>query len=131
MFRDAAKSLGYPPSPVPAATTSQAYTKPDGISRPPCVYCGYCERFGCMIGAKAQPTNVLLPVIEKKKNVAIRKGAWVRRIVQDGAGRESRVSGGTDIGAAGGEGFFGGEMWFFGRWGPKKNRPGPMSVDCG
>src|SRR5260370_32913580 len=91
MFRDAAKSLGYHPYPVPAATTSQAYTNPDGISRPACVYCGYCERFGCMIGAKAPPPNVLLPVIEKKKNVAIRKGAWGRRIAHDGAAKESKV----------------------------------------
>jgi gluconate 2-dehydrogenase alpha chain len=33
-----------------------------------------------MIGAKAQPTNTLLPVIARQKNVSIRTGAWVRRI---------------------------------------------------
>jgi hypothetical protein len=26
----------------------------------------FCERFGCMIGAKAQPRNTLLPVIQKR-----------------------------------------------------------------
>lgn len=83
IFGEAAKSLGYHPYPVPAATTSRGYTNPDGVSRAGCTYCGFCETFGCMIGAKAQPTNVLLPVIAKRKNVSIRTGAWVRRIVHD------------------------------------------------
>jgi gluconate 2-dehydrogenase alpha chain len=61
MFRDAAISLGYHPYPNPAATASQVYTNPDGVTRAGCTYCGFCERFGCMIGAKAQPTNTLLP----------------------------------------------------------------------
>ncbi len=52
MFAEAAKSLGYHPYPVPAATTSRAYTNPDGVSRPGCTYCGYCETFGCMIAQK-------------------------------------------------------------------------------
>lgn len=84
LFRDAAKSLGYHPFPIPSANTSQAYTNPDGVSRPGCVYCGYCERFGCMIGAKAQPTNSLLPVVSKRKNFTLRTGASVRRIIAEG-----------------------------------------------
>jgi len=116
LFRDGAKSLGYHPYPVPAATLSQAYTNPDGISRPPCVYCGYCERFGCMIGAKAQPTSVLLPVIEKKKKVTIRKGAWVRRLVHDAAGSESRVRGVTYVDATGNEVFQPAEIVFLASW---------------
>jgi gluconate 2-dehydrogenase alpha chain len=95
LFRDAAKVLGYHPYPNPAATPSQAYTNSDGVARAGCSYCGYCGRFGCMIGAKAQPTNTLLPVIQKRKNVSIRSGAWVRRIVHDttqGGGRARGVS---------------------------------------
>ena len=57
MFAETAKSLGYHPYPNPAATLSTAYTNPDGISRPACFYCGFCDRFGCMVGAKAQPTT--------------------------------------------------------------------------
>ena len=34
-----------------------------------------------MIGAKAQPTNTLLPVVKKQKNVELRTNTWVRRIV--------------------------------------------------
>ena len=42
LFRDAAKALGYHPYPIPSATTSQAYTNPDGVTRAGCFYCGYC-----------------------------------------------------------------------------------------
>jgi len=83
LFRDAAKSLGYHPFPGPNATLSEAHTNPDGVSRPGCVFCGFCNMYGCMIGAKAQPTNVLLPVIKRHKNVTIRTGPWVRRLVRE------------------------------------------------
>ena len=80
LFGDAAKSLGYHPYPAPSANISQSYTNPDGISRGGCTYCGFCAKFGCMVGAKAQPTNLLLPIIQKRKNVSLRTGAWVRRV---------------------------------------------------
>jgi len=85
LFREAAQSLGYHPFPLPAATTSIPYTNPDGISRAGCSYCGYCERFGCMVGAKAQPTNTLMPVLARRPNFELRTSAHVRRIVVDGA----------------------------------------------
>jgi gluconate 2-dehydrogenase alpha chain len=116
LARDAAKSLGYHPYPVPAATPSQPYTNPDGISRPPCLYCGYCERYGCMIGAKAQPTNLLLPIIQKRKNVSIRTGASVRRIVHDGAGSDARVRGVRYIDVAGQEIFQPADLVFLASW---------------
>jgi gluconate 2-dehydrogenase alpha chain len=84
LFRDATHSLGYHPFPLPAATTSVAYTNPDGVARAGCSYCGYCERFGCMIGAKAQPTNTLMPVLAHRANCELRTGAWVRRITVEG-----------------------------------------------
>ncbi len=84
LFREAAQRLGYHPYPLPAATTSVAYKNPDGVSRAGCAYCGYCERFGCMIGAKAQPTNTLLPVVSRRRNCELRTGCWVRRIQHDG-----------------------------------------------
>ena len=40
-----------------------------------------------MVGAKAQPTNLLLPVIQKRNNVSLRTGAWVRRILSDSASK--------------------------------------------
>jgi gluconate 2-dehydrogenase alpha chain len=105
LFNDAAKSLGYHPYPNPAATLSRAYTNPDGVSRAACSYCGFCERFGCMIGAKAQPTNTLLPVIQKHKNVSIRTGAWVRRIVHDPSQDRGKARGVTYIDSTGQEVF--------------------------
>jgi gluconate 2-dehydrogenase alpha chain len=92
LFRDAAKSVGYHPYHAAAANLSTEYRNPDGVSRPGCVYCGFCERFGCMIGAKAQPTNTLLPVIERHKNVSVRTRASVRRITHDGNGRARGVT---------------------------------------
>jgi len=44
-------------------------------------FCGYCDRFGCMIGAKAQPSTTLLPVIAHRNNFTLRPGCWVRRVV--------------------------------------------------
>jgi gluconate 2-dehydrogenase alpha chain len=88
-FADGARALGYHPHPIPSALPSEAYDNPDGISRPACVYCGYCERFGCMIGAKAQPSNTLLPVLRRRKTFELRLGAWVRRVVH----RNGRVTG--------------------------------------
>ena len=83
LFDQAARKLGYHPYPTPAANLSENYTNPDGISRPACAYCGYCTRFGCMIGAKSQPTNTLLPVLRKHKSFQMRTGSWVRRIVHE------------------------------------------------
>jgi gluconate 2-dehydrogenase alpha chain len=81
LFADAARSRGYHPYPAPGANLSRAYRNPDGIVRPACEYCGFCDRFGCMIGAKAQPTNLLMPVIAKRRNVTVTNGAAVRRVV--------------------------------------------------
>jgi gluconate 2-dehydrogenase alpha chain len=81
IFADVSREMGLNPYPVPCANLSQTYRNPDGIIRPACQYCGFCERFGCMVGAKAQPTNTLLPVLLKQKNVTLKTGAQVRRIL--------------------------------------------------
>ncbi len=81
IFTEVTRDMGYNPYPVPCGNLSQTYRNPDGVIRPACQYCGYCERFGCMVGAKAQPTNTLLPVILKQKNVTLKTSAQVRRIL--------------------------------------------------
>ncbi|HXW63253.1 MAG TPA: GMC family oxidoreductase [Candidatus Acidoferrales bacterium] len=83
LFQDAAKSLGYHPYPSPSAILSTAYTNPDGIARPGCFYCGFCDRFGCMVSAKSQPTNTLLPILERQKSVALRNNCSVRKVVYE------------------------------------------------
>jgi gluconate 2-dehydrogenase alpha chain len=115
LFRDAARTLGYHPFPVPSATLSQPYTNPDGISRGGCTYCGFCGRFGCMVGAKAQPTSLLLPIIQKRKNVVLRTGAWVRRILRDSSSKQS-ARGVTYVDASGEEVFQPASIVFLASW---------------
>jgi len=115
LFRDAAKSLGYHPYAAPSANISQAYTNPDGISRGGCTYCGFCGRFGCMVGAKAQPTNLLLPVIQKRKNVSLRTGAWVRRILFESTPK-SVARGVTYVDSSGQEVFQPASLVFLASW---------------
>jgi gluconate 2-dehydrogenase alpha chain len=81
LFTKAARELGYHPFPTPAATLSQTYRNPDGITRSGCAYCGYCSKYGCMIGAKAQPTNTILPLLAGHKNFTMRPHCSVRRIL--------------------------------------------------
>jgi gluconate 2-dehydrogenase alpha chain len=101
LFAEGAKKLGYHPHTQPACNLSQTYKNPDGVTRPACAYCGYCERFGCMIGAKAQPSNTLMPVLAQRKNFELRTGAWVRRIVH----KDGQASG-VEYAGANGEEFF-------------------------
>jgi gluconate 2-dehydrogenase alpha chain len=89
LFSDAARQLGFHPFPVPSALLSEAYTNPDGIARPPCQYCGYCARFGCMVGAKAQPSNTILPVLNGRTGFELRTMSWVRRVLH----KDGRVTG--------------------------------------
>ncbi len=117
VFESAARSLGYHPYPNPAATLSQGYTNPDGITRPGCIYCGFCERFGCMIGAKTQPTNTLMPIIEKQKSVTLKNGCTVRRIVyQKGTNGADRVTGVNYVDASGEEVFQPADLVLLGSW---------------
>lgn len=101
LFRKAALDLGYRPYPIPTATLSQSYRNPDGVTRAGCQYCGYCSRFGCMIGAKAQPSNTLLPLLAHKKNFKLQTGSWVRRITH----RDGKAEGVTYVDASGQEKF--------------------------
>lgn len=84
VFRDAAKKLGYHPFPSPSANLPRAYTNPDGITRGACTYCGFCERFGCWVGAKADPTVTVLPVAQKSGNFELRTETNVFQIAHDG-----------------------------------------------
>jgi gluconate 2-dehydrogenase alpha chain len=101
LFEKAARELGYHPYPIPTATLSRNYTNPDGVSRSGCAYCGYCSRYGCMIGAKAQPTNILMPVLQKRSSFSIQTGCNVRRVVH----RNGKAEGLTYIDASGTETF--------------------------
>ena len=77
----AARELGWNPYHAPTAALTAPYENPHGVSRLGCEYCGYCSRYGCMVGAKAQPTNVLLPTLDQQENFELRNHAWVRRVL--------------------------------------------------
>jgi gluconate 2-dehydrogenase alpha chain len=85
IFRKAAAGLGYHPFPQPSANLSQPYTNPEGMTLSTCMFCGYCERYGCEHFAKSSPQTVLLPVLLKDKNFTLRTHAHVLRINLDGS----------------------------------------------
>jgi gluconate 2-dehydrogenase alpha chain len=80
MFRKAASGLGYHPFPQPSSNLSQPYTNPEGVRLETCMFCGYCERFGCEHFAKSTPQTVLLPVLLKDPKFKLRTGCRVLRI---------------------------------------------------
>jgi gluconate 2-dehydrogenase alpha chain len=83
LFRKAASELGYHPFMQPSANMTQAYTNTEGIAMNPCVYCGFCERYGCEQFAKASPQTVILPKLREYSNFELRTGARVLRINLD------------------------------------------------
>jgi gluconate 2-dehydrogenase alpha chain len=116
LFNDAAKSLGYHPYPNACAVNSKTYKNSDGLSRPGCFYCGFCDHYGCMIGAKSQPSNTLLPIVAKQKSVTIRANTTVRRIVADSAKTNAKVRGVSYIDASGEEVFQPADLVFVATW---------------
>ncbi|WNQ10483.1 GMC family oxidoreductase [Paenibacillus aurantius] len=85
MFEDASKKLGFHPYVIPSANLADAYTNSDGISRAACQYCGFCERFGCEYGAKADPVVTVLPVAQKTGNLEVRTFSNVIRVLHTGS----------------------------------------------
>lgn len=83
-FEKAAREVGCHPSMIPAAIASEVYTTPEGTVHNPCMYCGFCERFGCEYDAKAEPTNTFIPAAEKTGNCEIRCYANVVEILRKG-----------------------------------------------
>jgi len=120
LFHDAAKGLGYHPFPTSSAINTVAFKNSEGIVRPSCFYCGYCGFYGCMVGAKAHPSNTLLPIIRKQKSVSIRTGSTVRRILRDTStnsrAKNGKVRGVTYIDATGEEVFQPADLVFLCSW---------------
>lgn len=83
VFQKATQDLGYHPFSVPAANTSAVYTNPEGMTLGACNYCGYCERFGCHMSAKATPQTTILPKLLQNPNFELRTHSTVTRINLD------------------------------------------------
>ena len=89
LFEKAARSLGYHPFPGPSANMTQPYINPDGVAFGSCHYCGYCERFGCEMNAKASAHFTVIPLAAAKKNVEIRTDSRVMKVNLDAAGKRA------------------------------------------
>lgn len=61
IYRDACIDLGLHPFPTPAGILSRGWTDPYGNVRASCLYCGFCSRYGCEVGAKTSPLTTWLP----------------------------------------------------------------------
>ncbi|SDW18481.1 GMC family oxidoreductase [Paenibacillus sp. CF384] len=99
LFEEAASKLGYHPYVIPSANLTEVYKNPDGIQRAACQYCGYCERFGCEYGAKADPVVTVLPVAQASGKFELRTHSNVTSILHSG----SKATGVTYINTPTGE----------------------------
>ena len=82
LFEQGARKLGWHPAPAPMAIISQAY---DG--RPGCVHCGFCEYFGCEVGAKSSTLATVIPKAIATGRCEIRPESYVRAVEIDARGR--------------------------------------------
>ncbi|PID21088.1 GMC family oxidoreductase [Sporosarcina sp. P3] len=82
-FTKAAKELGYHPYRIASANLSETYTNPDGETINGCVYCAFCESFGCDFGAKSDPIATVLATAHKSGNFELRNHAYAVRIVHE------------------------------------------------
>jgi gluconate 2-dehydrogenase alpha chain len=83
----ACRKLGYHPFPTPRAIVSQPYH-----GRPACSYCGFCQAFGCHIGAKSSILVTKLPEADGSGNFKLITGATCHHVNSDGSGRVTGVS---------------------------------------
>jgi gluconate 2-dehydrogenase alpha chain len=86
LMADAARDLGWHPSPMPAAINTVPY---DG--RPVCTNCGFCSNNGCYRDAKGSTDVTLIPRAEATGRLRVETGARVTRIEVDDAGRATGV----------------------------------------
>ena len=83
----AARKLGYHPFSTPRAILSQPYG-----GRPGCTYCGFCQAFGCHVGAKSSILVTKLPEADATGNFKLLTGAMCYRVNSDNSGRATGVS---------------------------------------
>jgi choline dehydrogenase-like flavoprotein len=82
IFERAARKLGWHPFPAPMAILSQP--RP---GRSACVQCGFCESFGCEVGAKSSTLATAIRMAEKTGRCEIRPNCYVHRIETSANGR--------------------------------------------
>ena len=83
----ACRKLGYHPFSTPRAIVSEPYN-----GRPGCTYCGFCQAFGCHVGAKSSILVTKLPEADKTGNFKLITGATCHRVNTDNSGKATGVS---------------------------------------
>ncbi len=86
-FEPAARKLGLHPFPTPHAILSKPYK-----DRPGCTYCGFCQAFGCHVGAKSSILVTKLPEADATGNFKLITGAMCYRVNSDNSGKVTGVS---------------------------------------
>jgi gluconate 2-dehydrogenase alpha chain len=87
LFDEATRKLGYHPFSSPRAIISQPYN-----GRPGCTYCGFCQAFGCHVGAKSSILVTKLPEADQTGNFKLITGAMAYRVNSDNTGRVTGVA---------------------------------------
>jgi gluconate 2-dehydrogenase alpha chain len=87
LFEEGAKKLGLHPFSTPRAIISQPYK-----DRPGCTYCGFCQAFGCHVGAKSSILVTKLPEADATGNFKLITGAMCYRVNSDNSGKVTGVS---------------------------------------
>jgi gluconate 2-dehydrogenase alpha chain len=87
LFNEGASKLGYHPFSSPRAIISQPYQ-----DRTSCTYCGYCQSFGCHVGAKSSILVTKLPEADATGNFKLLTGTMVYHVNTDNTGRATGVS---------------------------------------
>jgi gluconate 2-dehydrogenase alpha chain len=87
LFEAGAKKLGLHPFSSPRAILSQPYQ-----NRPGCSYCGFCQAFGCFLGAKSSILVTKLPEADATGNFKLLTNAMAYRVNSDNSGKVTGVS---------------------------------------
>jgi gluconate 2-dehydrogenase alpha chain len=87
LFDAGARKLGFHPFSTPRAILSRPYQ-----GRPACTYCGFCQAFGCHVGAKSSILVTKLPEADATGNFTLITGAMCYRVNSDNSGRVTGVA---------------------------------------
>src|SRR5207248_5769458 len=87
LFNEATRKLGHHPFSTPRAIISEPYN-----GRAGCTYCGFCQAFGCHVGAKSSILVTKLPEADASGNFRLLTGAMCYRVNSDNSGRATGVA---------------------------------------
>ncbi|HJQ22789.1 MAG TPA: GMC family oxidoreductase [Blastocatellia bacterium] len=82
LLERAARKLGWHAAPAPMAILSRPHN-----GRNACIHCGFCEYYGCEVGAKSSTLASVIRVAEATGRCEIRPLSYVRKIKIDKRGR--------------------------------------------